>query len=54
MKSFYETYKEDQKLSTLLTEIDWSSHLHILSKIKKQEEREFYLTLFAKQKMKKL
>lgn len=48
MKSFYETYKEDQFLSTLLTEIDWSSHLHILSKTKTPEERKFYLTLFAK------
>ena len=48
MKSFYETYKDDEKLSTLLTEIDWSSHLHILSKTKTPEEREFYLELFSK------
>lgn len=48
MKSFYEAYKDNTKLSTLLTEIDWSSHLHILSKTKKSEEREFYLELFAK------
>lgn len=48
MKSFYETYKDEEKLSTLLTEIDWSSHLHILSKTKTPAEREFYLELFSK------
>ena len=32
MKKFYETYKENEKVSTLLTQIPWSVHLHILSK----------------------
>lgn len=32
MKQFYETYCNNEKLSTLLTEIGWSNHLHILSK----------------------
>lgn len=48
MKQFYETYADDTKLSTLLTEIAWSNHLHILSKTKTEEERHFYLELAAK------
>jgi predicted nuclease of restriction endonuclease-like (RecB) superfamily len=47
MKQFYEAYKNYKKLSTLLTEISWSSHLHILSKTKTIEEKEFYLNLFS-------
>ena len=44
MKQFYENY-EDTKLSTLLTEISWSNHLHILSKTKTLEEKYYYLEL---------
>jgi len=45
MKQFYETYKDHDKLSTLLTEVSWSNHLHILSKTKSFEEKEYYLCL---------
>jgi predicted nuclease of restriction endonuclease-like (RecB) superfamily len=45
MKQFYETYKDHDKLSTLLTEVSWSNHLHILSKTKTFEEKEYYLAL---------
>ena len=31
MKQFYETYYADEKLSTDLTEIAWSNHLHIVN-----------------------
>ena len=48
MKQFYEMYCENEKLSTLLTEISWSNHLHILSKTKTMEEKNFYLQLTAK------
>ncbi|AIL13796.1 hypothetical protein IM40_10400 (plasmid) [Candidatus Paracaedimonas acanthamoebae] len=48
MKQFYETYQGIEKLSAALTEISWSNHLHILSKTKTIEEKEFYLT-FASQ-----
>ncbi|PKP55428.1 MAG: hypothetical protein CVT89_08475 [Candidatus Altiarchaeales archaeon HGW-Altiarchaeales-2] len=41
MKQFYEIYKDYPKLSTLLRELTWSSHLHILSKTKSMEEKEF-------------
>jgi len=50
MKQFYETYKDHNKVSTLLTQISWSSHLHILSKTKTMEEKEFYLRLAMKER----
>lgn len=48
MKQFYDVYKDYPKLSTLLTEIGWSNHLHILSKTKSISEKKFYLELAAK------
>jgi len=45
MKTFYETYAPYPKLTTLLSEIQWSAHLHILSQTKSIEEKEFYLRL---------
>jgi hypothetical protein len=42
MRQFYETYKENQKLSAVLREISWTNHLFIIS-LKTPEEREFYL-----------
>lgn len=48
MKQFYETYIDQPKLSTLLTEITWSNHLHILSKSKTIDEKMYYLQLAAK------
>lgn len=44
MKRFYE------KLSTLLRELPWSSHLHILAKTKNIEEKGFYLRLAVKER----
>lgn len=41
MKQFFETYQGDEKLSTLLRELPWSSHLHIMSKCQTAQEREF-------------
>jgi len=45
MRQFFEAYRHKPKLSTLLRELPWSSNLHILTKTKKTEEREFYLRL---------
>ena len=50
MKQFYETYQNHPKLSTLLRELGWSSHLHILSKSKTMNEREFYVRLSIKER----
>lgn len=50
MRQFYETYVGFENVSTLLTQIPWSSHLHIMAKTKTMEEKEFYLRLAAKEK----
>lgn len=47
MRQFYETYRDQPELSTLLREIQWSAHLHILSGSRSAEEREFYLRVSA-------
>jgi len=47
MKQFYETYRENEKLATLLRELSWSHNLQIMT-CKTDEEREFYLTLSIK------
>lgn len=49
MKQFYETYKGDEFVSALLTQISWTNHLLIMSKAKTKEERDFYVTLSAKE-----
>lgn len=44
MKQFYESYAtESEKLSPLVRQISWTNNLIILSRVKSQEEREFYL-----------
>jgi len=49
MKQFYETYKDSEFVSTLLTQISWSNHLAILSAAKSLEESEFYIKLCIKE-----
>ena len=58
MRQFFQTYPDAfaarspsaAKLSTLLREIPWSSQLHILSRAKRPEEREFYLRMASQQR----
>lgn len=38
MKKIYETYYNDEFVTTLLTQISWSNHLAIMSKAKTAEE----------------
>jgi predicted nuclease of restriction endonuclease-like (RecB) superfamily len=45
MRQFFVAYRDDAELSPLLRELPWSSHLHILSRSKRSEEREFYLRM---------
>jgi predicted nuclease of restriction endonuclease-like (RecB) superfamily len=45
MMQFYETYRGQPKLATLLRELSWSHNLAILSRAKIDEEREFYLRM---------
>lgn len=49
MKKFYETYSNDEFVTTLLSQISWSNHLAILAKAKTVEERHFYITLCIKE-----
>ena len=45
MKQFYETYANYEKVSPLVTQINWTNNLLILSGTKSIEEKEFYLRL---------
>ena len=45
MKQFYETYKDNEKLSPLVREITWSNNLLIMSGCKTDEAKEFYMRL---------
>ena len=49
MKQFYETYKDDEFVTPLVTQISWTNHLLIMSSSKTVEERHFYMTLCAKE-----
>jgi predicted nuclease of restriction endonuclease-like (RecB) superfamily len=43
MMQFYETYRAAPKLSPLVRELSWTHNLLIMSRCKREEEREFYL-----------
>lgn len=45
MKQFYETYKDDEFVTPLVTQISWTNHLLIMSGAKSKEERHFYMQL---------
>jgi predicted nuclease of restriction endonuclease-like (RecB) superfamily len=49
MRQFYETYKDDAIVSTLLTQLGWSNHIKILARAKTPEERHFYINLCIKE-----
>jgi len=52
MKQFYETYKDDEFVSPLVTQISWTNHLIILSSTKSIEEKQFYIALCIRQGLK--
>ena len=49
MKKFYETYKDNEIVTPLVTQISWTNHLLIMSGCKTDEEREFYIRLCSKE-----
>ena len=49
MKKFYETYKDNEIVTPLVTQISWTNHLLIMSGCKTNEEREFYIRLCIKE-----
>jgi predicted nuclease of restriction endonuclease-like (RecB) superfamily len=43
MRQFYEEYRDDQKVSSLMRQLPWTHHLLILGQAKLPEERRFYI-----------
>lgn len=50
MRQIFDAYVGQPELSTLLRELPWSSNLHILTRSKRPEEREFYLRMATQQR----
>jgi predicted nuclease of restriction endonuclease-like (RecB) superfamily len=50
MRQFFETYRRQPKLSPLVRELSWTHNLLIMSRCKRDEEREFYLRLAHREK----
>ena len=53
MKQFYELYKDNEKVSPLVTQLSWTNHLKIMSACKSMEERIFYMNLCIKERLSK-
>ena len=53
MKQFYEIYKDNEKVSPLVTQLSWSNHLKIMSACKSMEERVFYMNMCIKEHLSK-
>ncbi len=53
MRQFYETYRGDEKVSPLVTQLPWTHNLLILSHSKRPEEREFYLRMALQERWSK-
>ncbi len=47
---FFDTYLGQPKLATLLRELSWSHNLAIMSRSKRDEEREFYLRMATRER----
>ena len=50
MRQFYATYRDDEKVLALVTQLPWTHNLIILSQSKTPEEREFYLKMTIREK----
>lgn len=53
MRQFYETYRGDEKVSPLVTQLPWTHNLIIFGQSKRPEEREFYLRMAIREKWSK-
>lgn len=53
MKQFYELYKDEEKVSPLVTQLSWTNHLKIMSGCKTMEERIFYMNMCVKERLTK-
>ena len=50
MRKFYETYRDEEKVTALLSQLPWTHNLIIHNQSKRPEEREFYLRLAIQEK----
>jgi predicted nuclease of restriction endonuclease-like (RecB) superfamily len=50
MMQFFETYRDQPNLATLLRDLSWSHNLAIMSRSKRDEEREFYLRMATRER----
>jgi predicted nuclease of restriction endonuclease-like (RecB) superfamily len=50
MMQFFETYRDQPKLSALLRELSWSHNLAIMSRSKRDEERKSYLRMATRER----
>lgn len=50
MRQFYQAYQGQPILSPLVRELSWTHHLAILSRSKREEEREFYIRLAIRER----
>jgi predicted nuclease of restriction endonuclease-like (RecB) superfamily len=50
MRQLFDTYRGDEKLSSLVRALPWTHNLIILSQAKRPEEREFYLRMASQQR----
>jgi predicted nuclease of restriction endonuclease-like (RecB) superfamily len=50
MKQFYETYKDNEIVTAMRTQLNWTQHRTIMSRCNSIEEKEFYIQLCAKEK----
>jgi len=50
MKQFYETYAGTEIVSSLMTQLSWTSHLKLMSACKTIEERRFYIELAIRER----
>ena len=50
MRKFYETYRDNEEVTALLSQLPWTHNLIIINQSKLLEEREFYLRLAIKEK----
>lgn len=53
MKQFYELYKDEEKVSPVVTQLSWTNHLKIMSLCKTMEERIFYINMCSKERLSK-
>ena len=50
MRQFYEVYKDQPIVSTLLRQLSWTHHLAILGQCKLADERQFYIEIASREK----